>query len=63
MRANPYSNPWGLRDYEGRAAERRNIRGRMQQGVRIAAERYDWVRTKNEDDEMRGRGERRVRIS
>lgn len=24
----------------------------MQQGVQIAAERYDWVRTKNDDDEM-----------
>lgn len=24
----------------------------MQQGVQIAAERYDWIRTKNEDDEM-----------
>lgn len=60
MRANPYSNPSGLPDYEARAAERRNIRGRMQQGVWIVVERYDWVRTKNEDDEKwRGRGTRR----
>lgn len=60
MRANPYSNPSGLRDYEVRATKR--IRGRMQQGVQIVAERDDWVRTKNEDDDEEG-GERGVRIS
>jgi len=62
MRANPYSNPLGLRDYEVRAMERYDIRGRMQQGVRIVAERDDWVRTKNKDDDEE-EGERGVHIS
>lgn len=29
----------------------------MQQGVQIVAERNDWVRTKDENDDARGEGE------
>ena len=41
--------------------EQYDIRGRMQQGVRMA-ERDDWVRTKNKDDDEE-EGERGVHIS